>query len=274
MFCVLSATALLSCQMVQTTAQAASSATGVGGLLDAEGGSEGALEMILAGLLGGVTELLQPQRDFWLGVAATIDQLEMTDQAIQYGISAAIMALCSAEGPDDFAPEGSTFEVLDQDDAEAAQFVASGRLGEHTWPLEVTIVTTEADSTVTLRGGGWLLCGLAEVDLLLDSEPLELGDQEILAPDLDVRIWPDPDGDEATDSVDPSAVEVTLTVTLEHEILRSIIEAELMTVFLADESFDFFLDEGESLGSLRDYLAQQIDGVPAEDRGDGAADQI
>jgi hypothetical protein len=249
--------------MAQTAARAASQATGVGALLESEG-REGVLEMLLAGLLGGVAELLQPQRDFWLGLAATIDELELTDQALVHGLPAAVLLLCATPGPEDLRAEGVSFEgALGTDGREVAHLFASGLLGERALPLEVDVETREDASTVRLRGGGWLLCGLSEGDLEVDGEPLDLGDHDRLAPDLDVRVWPEPTGDVAADSVTPEAVEVVLTLELDHEVLLPIVAAAHLTVWLADEPVEVTLEGNAAVAELRTRLAVLAGEVPS-----------
>lgn len=268
---------LASCSMVQTAAQAAGRATGVGEVLSAEGGDrEGVLEMILAGLLAGMNEMLAPQRDFWLGLAATLDQLALADTAITHGLPVAVLQICAAGGPDDLDPEADQFARVVEDDGEVAHLRLGGLLGEAALPIELEVVARELDAVVRLRGGGWLLCGLTEGDVELDGESVYLGDPELLAPELDVSPWPEPSvveeppgaAEAATVTPDevgpPVAVEVSLELTLSHQTLLDILSAELVTIWLADEPVELFPEDSPAVAQMVRFLEGDDLVAPAE----------
>jgi hypothetical protein len=229
---------LSSCSTVNRAAQMASqvgSATaGTSGGLDA-----GVLRTALSALLSGINELLQPQREFWLSLAAVIDDLALTDQAANQGIPAAVVLICRMPGPVELLetePEEPRGEDVE------APWVLAGQLGELGLPLRLEIEVGLEASVVTLRGGGWLLCGLTEAHLEVDGYPLELGDAEQIEPELLLRVWPE-DFEESGEP--PRAIEVSFRMRLSNEVLIAAFEAERFTLWLGDAPIDLYPEDAE-----------------------------
>lgn len=244
--------------------QVASSTADAANVTDA-----GALQTALATLLSGVSELLQPQREFWLALAATIDDLSLTEQAANYGIPAAVARICQLPGPgellepplatSEISPEGEAVgaasTLADEESGERTSFVLAGYLGETELALRLELTLGAEQTEVTLRSGGWLLCGLAEGELEVDGEPIELGDPEVSEPELSINVWPEDFEETATE---PTAVEVTFRLRLDNAVLLAALEAEVITIWLAETAIDLYPEDSAQYESLVVALGGEV----------------
>ncbi len=257
----------MSCSAAQSALRAVSTVQQVSNATQGSGGSsssssllstislEDTLQAVLAAILNGVSEVFEERQRFYQALAITMDELALTQQAGNYGLPMAIQMICTTPGPDDLPQPGPEVELPDEEMDDIALFRATGEIDENSGLVSVEIAARPAEAeewaTVTIRGGGWLLCALFESELHVDGELLRLdGSLESLEPTLDVAVWPD--DPEAVEL--PTAVEVTMSFSLPLEVVAELLEAEELTFWIDDEALDLYPADSEPAQQLLDYL--------------------
>ena len=247
---VVVATCFLSCQMVQTATQAASTVANAASSGSERSGidSQGTLQTILSAILTGVREIFQERQRMNQWIIATLEPLAYADHALNVSIPAALDLVCSSPGPDDLAPPGSELQLpMEESDDDVIRLFVGGDLAmsaddvDNRVPVEAVIeASPTSDASLTIRGGGGLLCALFSSELYVDGEPLQLTQEEAgaLEPTLEVRMWPEESEVEESvldqDDDELPSVEVTLQFSLPVEVLVALIEAEELTFWRGD----------------------------------------
>jgi hypothetical protein len=266
------ATTLLSCQMVQTAAQSASTIAEAANSGSERSGidAQGTLQTILAAILTGVREIFQEQQRMEQWVLATLEPIAYADHALNVGIPAAIDLLCASPGPDDLAPPGAEITYLyEADEDELVRLVVGGDLApsaddvDNTVAVEAVIEAspTSEDAVMTIRGGGALFCAILASELYVDGEPLRLESDaaESLDADLQVRLWPEDaeihEPGSTLESEELPNVEVTLQFTLPVEVLAELLTAEELTFWMGDiAAVELYPAISETAAQLREHL--------------------
>lgn len=236
--------------MVQTAAQGASTIANAANSGSERSGidSQGTLQTILAAILTGVREIFQERQRMEQWILATLEPLAYADHALTVGIPAALDLVCSSPGPDDLAPPGAELQLpSEESDDDVIRLFVGGELAmsaddiDNSVPVEAVIeASPTSDASLTIRGGGGLLCALFASELYVDGEPLRLTQEEAegLEPTLQVRMWPEEqEVDESESDLDGDelpAVEVSLRFSLPLEVLAELISAEELTFWMGD----------------------------------------
>lgn len=265
------ATGLLSCQMVQTAVQGASTIANAASSGSESSGidAQGTLQTILAAILTGVREIFQERQRMERWILATLEPLAYADHALTVGIPAALNLVCASPGPDDLAPPGAELQLPSEEEGDdVIRLFVGGDLAmsaddiDHTVPVEAVIeAAPDADVSLTIRGGGGLLCALFASELYVDGEPLRLTQEEseALEPTFEVRMWPEESElDESVadeDSEELPAVVVTLQFWLPVEVLVELISAEELTFWMGDiATIELNPATSETAAQLYEYL--------------------
>lgn len=100
------------CQMVQSTVQnAATVAQAASGAVTGLG-SEGTLQTILAAVLTGVRDIFEQRQRIDLWLLATIESVGIAEEAVGYGLPAALELICVSPPPGDLPPPGAVSLTL------------------------------------------------------------------------------------------------------------------------------------------------------------------
>jgi len=236
---------------VQSASTVAGLATGTSGLSGAD--SSDMLQTVLAAILSGVRDIFQRRQQLDLWLIGALDSLAMTEDALDNGLPAALALVCSSPGPDDLAPPDAELQLVDGSSVDegvslrvGGAFYLSADPDDEGMPVEVEIDAPPegGDVSIMIRGGGGLLCGLLSTELYVDGEPLRLDPSvaDSLEATLDIRAWPEDQGDDA--EVDaladddeerlPQAVEVALRFSLPAAVMAELLEAQELTFWAGD----------------------------------------